>query len=108
MNNQEINLQAVDFYNKYVLVSKGSKDLNQVSQLLNVKEPVFNKFLIDNKILYTHDGSLLAMSRHIKAGRFETKTGVEDGCMYIKTYFTGKGITWIAGEYAKFKVGGSK
>tara|TARA_Y100000310_G_scaffold332116_1_gene407074 strand:- start:508 stop:1203 length:696 start_codon:yes stop_codon:yes gene_type:complete len=91
----------VEFVDKYVQASTGSKTFREVCKILKVKENVFRAFLVENKIMYKSSGGWLAHAQHINAGRFETKTGVKNEHSYTTTKFTGKGVEWIAGEYTK-------
>lgn len=90
------------FVDSYVQASTGSLGFRQMCKLLKVKEPVFREFLLEEKIMYRLGGSLTAHQNHIDAGRFEVKTGVADSeHAYSSTKFTPKGVTWVAGEWAK-------
>ena len=99
---------AVEFVDNYTKAESGSKGFRETAKLLSVKENVFRKFLVDNKIMYRLGGSWTAHQNHIDAGRFEVVTGETNAHIHNTTKFTGKGITWIAGEYAKSKIGEEK
>lgn len=98
----------VDFVDKYVLASTGSKGFRQVCKLLNVKEPVFRQFLKDKGVMYYLGREWVPHAQHIDAGRFETKAGVaehgDSSHAYNQAMFTAKGVSWIAGEWAKHQV----
>ncbi|MBY0242317.1 MAG: phage antirepressor KilAC domain-containing protein [Burkholderiaceae bacterium] len=95
---------SVAFVEKYADAT-GTKGFRQVAKLLQVKENVFREFLIENKIMYRLGAELTPMAQHIDAGRFVVKAGKSDGGhAYNAARFTTKGITWIAGEYAKHQV----
>ena len=95
---------AVEFVDNYTKAETGSKGFREVCKLLNVNERVFRNFLVDQKIMYTLGGSWTAHANHIKAGRFEVKTGETNGHVHNTTKFTGKGINWIVGLYAQHQI----
>ena len=99
---------AVEFVDNYTKAESGSKGFRETAKLLSIKENVFRKFLVDNKIMYRLGGSWTAYQSHVDCGRFEVVTGENNGHIHNTTKFTAKGITWIAGEYAKFNIGESK
>ena len=91
-----------EFVDNYVQASTGSMGFRQVCKLLKVKEPVFRDFLLAEKIMYYLGGALTAHKNHQDAGRFECKTDTSaTGHNYVSTKFTPKGVTWVAGEWAK-------
>lgn len=96
---------AVEFVGRYV-DSTGSKGFRQVCKLLKVKEPDFRLFLKEKSIMYRLGGEWTAHSQHIDAGRFVVKAGTSDvnGHAFNSARFTPKGISWVAGEYAKYKL----
>lgn len=96
---------AIEFKQKYV-DSTGSKGFREVCKLLGAKEPAFREFLAERKIMYRLHGSLAPYAEHLDAGRFEVKTGTSDvtGHAFNTARFTPKGITWVAGEWAKFNL----
>ncbi len=98
----------VHFVDKYVQASTGSKGFRQVCKLLNVKEPVFRQFLKDKGVMYYLGREWVPHAQHIDAGRFETKAGVaehgDSSHAYNQAMFTAKGVSWIAGEWAKHQV----
>lgn len=92
----------VEFMDNYVQASTGSLGFRQVCKLLKVKEPAFREFLLAEKIMYYLGGTLTAHQNHLDAGRFEVKTGVANSeHAYSSTKFSAKGVTWVAGEWAK-------
>lgn len=92
----------VEFVDNYVQASTGSLGFRQVCKLLKVKEPAFREFLLAEKIMYYLGGTLTAHQNHLDAGRFEVKTGVANSeHAYSSTKFSAKGVTWVAGEWAK-------
>ena len=97
----------VDFVDKYVLASTGSKGFRQVCKLLNVKEPVFRQFLKDKGVMYYLGREWVPHAQHIDAGRFETKAGVaehgDSSHAYNQAMFTAKGVSWIAGLWGQHK-----
>lgn len=95
---------AVQFVEKYV-DSTGSKGFRQVCKLLKVKEPEFRLFLTEAKIMYRLGGEWAPFAEHIEAGRFDVRAGTADsGHAFNSARFTPKGITWVAGEYAKWNL----
>lgn len=96
---------AVEFVGRYV-DSTGSKGFRQVCKLLKVKEPDLRLFLEEKSIMYRLGGEWTAHSQHIDAGRFVVKAGTSDvsGHAFNSARFTPKGISWVAGEYAKYKL----
>ena len=95
---------AVEFVERYA-DSTGTKGFRQVAKLLGAKENVFREFLIDEKILYRLGSELTPHAQHIDAGRFGVKAGTAGtGHAFNSTRFTPKGVTWIAGEWAKHQV----
>ena len=92
----------VEFVDNYVQASTGSLGFRQVCKLLKAKEPAFREFLLAEKIMYYLGGTLTAHQNHLDAGRFEVKTGVANSeHAYSSTKFSAKGVTWVAGEWAK-------
>ena len=96
---------AVEFVERYA-DSTGTKGFRQVAKLLNAKENDFREFLLDAKILYRLGGELTPHAHHIDAGRFCVKAGTAQvsGHTYNAARFTPKGVTWIAGEWAKHQL----
>lgn len=95
---------AVEFVGRFVEAT-GLKGFREVCKLLKANEARFREFLIDNKIMYKLGGSMTAYQNHMDAGRFEVRTGVADSeHAYTSTKFTPKGVSWIAGEWAKFNI----
>lgn len=98
---------ALEFVDRYV-DSTGSKGFRQVCKLLNAKEPEFRQFLSDAEIMYKLGGEWAPYAAHIDAGRFEVRTGTAEvsGHAFNSARFTPKGITWVAGEWAKYQIRG--
>lgn len=95
----------VDFVDRYVSASSGSKKFREVARLLKIKENAFWDFLESERIMYRLRKKQTPYACHIDAGRFEVTTGVnEAGHAYNTVLFTPKGITWVAGEWAKYQV----
>lgn len=94
----------VDFVDRYVESSSGSKGFREVCKLIGAKEPEFRLFLDEHKIMYRLGGAWTAYQNHIDAGRFEVKTGVANEHAYSQVKFTAKGIEWVAGEWAKHQI----
>jgi phage antirepressor YoqD-like protein len=104
--NQALAIAApkVEFVDKYV-ESTGLKGFRQTAKLLGANEARFREFLLDKKIMYRMGGEWQAYSGHIDAGRFDVKTGTsEGGHAFNQTKFTPKGVTWVAGLWAQYKL----
>jgi phage antirepressor YoqD-like protein len=94
----------IAFVEKYV-ESTGLKGFRQVAKLLKANEARFREFLLDKKIMYRMGGEWQAYQPHIEAGRFEVKAGTTDsGHAYNQSKFTPKGVNWIAGLWAQYKL----
>lgn len=94
----------VEFVDNYV-DSTGLKGFRQTAKLLGANEARFREFLLDKKIMYRMGGEWQAYSGHIDAGRFDVKTGTSDsGHAFNQTKFTPKGVTWVAGLWAQYKL----
>ena len=85
------------FVDSYV-DAKGLMTFRQVAKVLKVKENYLSAFLMDQGIMYRLNGKLTAHHQHINAGRFSTKTGESErnGRAFVQTYFTSKGVNWLA------------
>jgi len=96
---------AVEFVERYA-DSTGTKGFREVAKLLGVNENLFREFLVHHKIVYRLGGVLTPHAQHIDAGRFCVKAGTArgNGHAYNAARFTPKGVTWIAGEWAKHQV----
>jgi phage antirepressor YoqD-like protein len=95
---------AVEFVERYA-DSTGTKGFRQVAKLLGAKENLFREFLIEQKILYRLGSELTPHAQHIDAGRFCVKAGTAgSGHAFNSARFTPKGVTWVAGEWAKHLV----
>lgn len=95
----------VEFVERFVQSSSGSKGFREVCKLLKANEAEFRAFAMDRRIMYRLGGKLTAYQCHIDAGRFEVRAGVtESEHAYTTTKFTAKGVSWIAGEWAKYQV----
>jgi len=75
--------------------------------LLGANESKFREFLLDKGIMYRLGGEWVPHSQHLDTGRFEVKAGTSDvsGHAFNSARFTAKGVSWIAGEWAKFNLG---
>ena len=95
----------VAFVERYVEAT-GLKGFREVCKLLKANEARFREFVVEKKILYKLGGAWAAYQNHMDAGRFEVRTGVADSeHAYSSTKFTAKGVSWIAGEWAKHQLG---
>lgn len=91
---------AVEFVERYT-EADGSKGFREVCKLLKANEARFRQFLLDARILYRLGGRLMPFAQHLEAGRFTVITGMNGENAYTTAKFTSKGITWVAGEWAK-------
>ena len=96
---------AVEFVERYVAAETGSLGFREVCKLLEAKETEFRAFLLDSNIMYRLGGKLTPHAKHLDAGRFEVKTGEANEHAYVQAKFTAKGVKWVAGEWAKYKLG---
>lgn len=95
----------VEFVDKYVEADQLSS-FRQVCKLLSAKENAFRAFLVESRIMYRLGSSWTAYANHLDAGRFVVKTGIngKTGASFETTYFTAKGVEWIAGKWGKYCV----
>lgn len=94
----------IAFVDNYV-DSTGLKGFRQTAKLLKANESRFREFLIDKKIMYRMGGEWQAYQPHIDAGRFEVKAGTSDsGHAFNQSKFTPKGVNWVAGLWAQYKL----
>lgn len=91
---------AVEFVERYT-EADGSKGFREVCKLLKANEAHFRQFLLDTRIMYRLGGRLMPFAQHLEAGRFTVITGLNGENAYTTAKFTSKGITWVAGEWAK-------
>ena len=100
---QQLALAApkVAFVDKYVQAT-GLFTFREVAKLLTANEARFREFLIDSKVMYYLGKKLTAYKNHEDAGRFAVKTDTaKNGHDYRQTFFTPKGVHWVAGQWAK-------
>ena len=94
----------VEFVDKYVQAT-GLFTFREVAKLLKANEARFRAFLIDSKVMYYLGKKLTAYKNHEDAGRFAVKTDTaKNGHDYRQTFFTPKGVHWVAGQWAKAQV----
>lgn len=104
---QQLALAApkVEFVDRFVQASTGSKTFRQVAKLLKANERHFRAFLEEKGVMYRLGGEWMPYAQHIEADRFEVKAGVaENDHAYTAARFTAKGVEWVAGEWAKHQV----
>ncbi|SOQ10361.1 phage antirepressor KilAC domain-containing protein [Pseudomonas syringae group genomosp. 3] len=104
--NQALAIAApkAEFVDKYV-ESTGLKGFRQTAKLLGANEARFREFLLDRRIMYRMGGEWQAYQSHVDAGRFQVKTGTSDaGHAFNQAKFTPKGVNWIAGLWAQYKL----
>lgn len=94
-----------EFHDKYA-VSTGNKGFREVCKLLKANEREFREFLIAEDVMYRLGGKMMPKAPHLVTGRFEVKAGIDEetGHAFNQAKFTPKGITWVAGEWAKFNL----
>ena len=89
---------------KYVQAT-GLFTFREVAKLLKANEARFREFLIDSKVMYYLGKKLTAYKSHEDAGRFAVKTDTaKNGHDYRQTFFTPKGVHWVAGQWSKHQV----
>lgn len=87
---------AVEFVESYVHAD-GLMGFRQVAKLLGANERKFRQMLLDRGVMYYLAGVLTPMAPHIKAGRFEVKTGEADnGHAFTAAKFTPKGVEYVS------------
>lgn len=107
---QQASLALIDAAPKIAFVDRyvdatGLKGFRQVAKLLKANESRFREFLLDKKIMYRMGGEWQAYQPHIDAGRFEVRTGTGDnGHAFNQSKFTPKGVNWVAGLWAQYKL----
>lgn len=95
---------AVEFVERYV-DSTGLKSFRQAAKALQVKEPEFRRFLEEQKIMYRLGGEWAPYACHLDAGRFKVTVGTsETGHAFNSAKLTPKGLAWVAGELAKWRL----
>lgn len=106
-----------EFVDRYVSAPTSSMGIREVVKLLKtnghtVNEHSFTEWLVSSGYMYRKQssrpdktGKLTPTAQHEKAGRFETKTGQGTNGHTVPVYkFTGKGVSWIVGEWAKHQI----
>ncbi len=95
----------VEFVEKYAQTN-GSLGFRQVCKLLKANERDFKTFLNARGIMYSLGGVMTPYSVHVDAGRIEVKAGIAtaNDHAFTQARFTPKGVTWVAGEWAKFNL----
>lgn len=91
---------AVAFVDRYV-EAHGSQPIRAVAKLLGIPERRFISYLESQKIMYRLAGKLMPVAEHILRGRFEVKTGEENGHIFAQSRFTPEGVEWIASRLRK-------
>lgn len=100
---------ALEFVDRYVTATTGSKKFREVAKLLKAKENEFWSFLEGEKIMYRLRKRQMPYANHTDAGRFEITAGVTaEGHAFNTVLFTPKGIEWVAGEWAKHQLRGAE
>lgn len=95
---------AVEFVDKYV-DSTGLKGFRQVCKLLHANEHDFRRFLEEAKIMYRLGGEWTPFAQHLDTGRFDVRAGTSGtGHAFNTARFTPKGVLWVTGEFAKWKL----
>lgn len=96
---------AVEFVDRYVDAT-GLVGFRQACKVLKIKENAFREFLLEKGIAYRLGRELAPRAEHLNAGRFEVKAGVssKNEHAFNSMRFTPKGLTWVAGEFAKHQL----
>lgn len=95
---------SIEFVARYADAT-GTKGFREVAKLLGANENDFREFLLSEKIMYRLAGVLTPHAQHTEAGRFCVKAGTaQNNHAYNVARFTQKGVTWVAGEWGKWKV----
>lgn len=91
----------IAFVENYVQL-RGLKGFREIAKLLKINEARFREFMTVKKIMYRLGGDWVSYQSHIDAGRFEVKTGISElnNHAFSRTFFTTKGVEWIAGIWA--------
>ncbi|SHL43349.1 Phage antirepressor protein YoqD, KilAC domain [Nitrosospira sp. Nsp11] len=90
---------ALDFVERYV-DARTSQCITDVAKIIGWRPRAFTKQLEQDGVIFMR-GVWLPYQEHINAGRFEVKTGENDGFGFRQTRVTPKGITWLAEKYGK-------
>lgn len=94
----------VEFYDRYADAS-GTFGFRQVCKALGEKEHLVRTVLVEKSVMYRLGGQLTPYQNHIDAGRFTVKTGEADnGHAFTQARFTTKGVTYVAGLIAEYKL----
>jgi phage antirepressor YoqD-like protein len=96
---------AMEFVDRYVDAT-GLVGFRQACKVLKIKENAFREFLLEKGIAYRLGRELAPRAEHLTAGRFEVKAGVssKNEHAFNSMRFTPKGLTWVAGEFAKHQL----
>ncbi len=95
---------AVEFVDRYV-ESTGLKGFREVCKLLGANENDFREFLLNEKIVYRLGGEMAPFAAHLDAGRFAVRAGTSPGGhAYNRMLFTSKGVNWVAGAWAQYRL----
>jgi phage antirepressor YoqD-like protein len=90
---------AVEFVERYV-EARTSQCITDVAKIIGWKPQSFIKKLEQDEVIFKR-GVWLPYQEQINAGRFEVKTGENDGFGFRQTRVTPKGITWLAKKYGE-------
>lgn len=96
---------AIEFVDRYVDAT-GLTGFRQACKVLKIKENTFREFLLEKGIAYRLGRELAPRAEHLSAGRFEVKAGVsaKNEHAFNSMRFTPKGLSWVAGEFAKHQL----
>lgn len=97
-----------EFVDRYVAAT-GNKGFREVAKLINANEAEFRTFLLGDEnrkgCMYRLAHVMTPYQTHIDAGRFAIKAGIAGTeHAYNQAKFTPRGVTWIAGEWAKYQL----
>jgi phage antirepressor YoqD-like protein len=90
---------AVEFVERYV-EARTSQCISDVAKIIGWNPQAFFKQLDMDGVIFKR-GVWLPHQEQIDKGRFEVKTGENDGFGFRQTRVTPKGITWLAEKYGK-------
>jgi Rha family phage regulatory protein len=99
--------QDVEFVKKYV-EADGLLGVRSTCQALDIEnERDFVDFMLNAlRCMYRLEGALVPRAQHRHAKRFKVKTGIDHDTSraYTTAKITGKGITWLAREWAEYNL----
>lgn len=96
----------IEYVDRFINASSGNKGFRATAKALRANEYEFRLFLLENRVMYRLAGEWVPYSNQVAAGRLDVRSGVsKNGHVYLESKFTPKGIFWIAGLWAQYKLG---